>query len=286
MEFHSAFHPAGCPFSSEREDTLSVLPDRREISAFYDTIPVSPAAVPVISVSPGREGYLRNTPMSGSDLLAIVLFAVFLLVAFAYRGGHKHLFQMVRYLFGVKERSSIFVDSTVNESRLRFALLNQTFVTEGIILYCGLWTYVPGITHLSEGVALLCAVFLCVSLYFFQLAVYRLLGYVFADRTLTGIWIDSFVSIQSLLGIVLFPVALAVVYLPVPIGIGLRVAVFFYVSARIIFIYKSAKIFLRDIYGVLYFILYLCAMEIAPLFLWSKWAFVLYDFVELKMIWL
>lgn len=284
MEFESNFYPAGDPFFQAGTDTFSIGSDRPESVPFYDTIQVvSSAQAPAPG---GLEGQLRTAPLAGSDLLALVMLTTFLLVAFAYRGGHKHLFQLVRYLFGIKERASIFVDSTVNESRFRFALLNQTFIAEGVILYCSLRAYIPDIRSVGEGAGLLCALLLCLTFYFFQWVAYRLLGYVFSDKTRTDLWIDSFISIQSLLGIVLFPVALMMVYLPVPVGVSVRIAVFFYLLSRIIFIYKSAKIFLRDMYGILYFILYLCAMEIAPLFLWSKWAFILYDFVEQKMIWL
>ena len=60
------------------------------------------------------------------------------------------------------------------------------------------------------------------------------------------------------------------IYLSGFLNIGLLLVTISYILSRIIFIYKGIKIFLRDVYGILYFILYLCTLEIAPLLLIGK----------------
>ena len=74
------------------------------------------------------------------------------------------------------------------------------------------------------------------------------------------------------------------IYLSGFLNIGLLLVTISYIFSRIIFIYKGIKIFLRDVYGILYFILYLCALEIMPLFLIYKGVILIYQFVEFKIL--
>ena len=95
---------------------------------------------------------------------------------------------------------------------------------------------------------------------------------------------ESFVSVNIILSILLFPLVLTLIYYPsYPRSLFYLIA-FIYLISRIIFIYRGIKIFLTDIYGILYFILYLCALEIAPLLVLYKGTILLYNFVELRLI--
>lgn len=276
-------HPSIAFPVNNRLDTLTFVPAYVE---GLEDVSIRPGEYPVNELmvrgvyQKGLAGEPRNMSVGSSDILALLLVFSFLLVASAYRDGHKLLFQMVRYLFDVKERVSIFVDSTMNESRLRFSLLIQTFILEGIVIYCAYSNYSPAIaeSHLPLVVGGgIVAVFL---FYLSQFLVYQLLGYVFSDRLSVRLWIESFVSVNSLLGIVLYPIVLSILYLPYSITFNLILVAICYILSRIIFIYKGAKIFLRDSYGLVYFILYLCTLEIAPLLLLCQGVILLNRFIE------
>ncbi len=228
----------------------------------------------------GMYSNLYPNTLASNDGIGIMFILLFVVVAIAFRRGYILLFQIIRYLFEVKERSSIFVSSTVNETRLRVSLLLTLFFTEGIFLYRFTGNIFNTDTSISVFISVVALSFSAFIFYFAQIVIFRILGYIFSCRTEASLLIENFISVNALLGIILFPIALSYVYMPQISGSLLISATICYILARIIFIYKVIKIFLRDIEGLLYFILYLCALEISPLFLMYRGALFFYSFIE------
>ena len=233
-----------------------------------------------ITIPIGFEATPRpHTPVHNSSI-ALLLITGFLLIAIFYHRGIKYLIQAFSNITEVKDRHSIFTNITVNETQLRFALLFQTFITEGIALFFlinNFWEIQ------SENSLSLAIIFCCLSaavFYWIQMFIYHLLGFVFSDPARTRQCVESFSSVNSLLGLVLFPVVLCMIYIPACTSTMLLITGICYILSRIIFIYKGIKIFLSDIYGLVYIILYLCAVEIVPLLLFYKGAILLSKFVE------
>ena len=95
--------------------------------------------------------------------------------------------------------------------------------------------------------------------------VYHVLGYVFADSISTRLWIDGFKATQSLLGLLLLPVIGVMLLKPELSTPMLLVAAGLYICARLVFICKGFRIFYGNLSSIVYFILYLCSLEIVPL---------------------
>ena len=119
--------------------------------------------------------------------------------------------------------------------------------------------------------------------YYLQKWIYTGIGRLFTDATHTRKWIDSFVSINSLIGIPLALSILAMTFIPPLEKIMFVTAALIYLISRILFIYKGFKIFYRNILDLFYFIVYLCALEITPLFWVYRSSILIYNFVELKI---
>jgi hypothetical protein len=79
------------------------------------------------------------------------------------------------------------------------------------------------------------------------------------------LWIDGFKSTQAFLGLTLLPVLFLLMLYPTYGKLLLGVAAGLYLLARLIFIYKGFRIFYSNLSSIIYFILYLCAVEIVPL---------------------
>lgn len=155
---------------------------------------------------------------------------------------------------------------------------------EGIALIFLIRHMNPELSHIGYFKGILCTAGLSALYYNLQQLTYRILGFVFTDPNTTRQWLDNHISVNLLLGIILFPIIFCMIYLSGFLNIGLLLVTISYILSRIIFIYKGIKIFLRDIYGILYFILYLCALEIMPLFLMYKGMILIYQFVEFKIL--
>ena len=97
-----------------------------------------------------------------------------------------------------------------------------------------------------------------------QLVLYKLLAWVFGDATSSQLWISGFNATQSLLGLALLPVTIITLVYPSTAPTTLLVALALYIVARIVFISKGFRIFFNNLSSSLYFILYLCSVEIIP----------------------
>ena len=171
-------------------------------------------------------------------------------------------------MFSTRRRENLFEDHTVNETSILAALIANTCIVEGFIVYMAVRLLFPDMsTTLQQSVfphiAGYCGI--AVGYYAVQWLVYKVLGYTFSDKEGTRLWLDGFKASQAFLGLLLLPVLILLMLYPTSGKMLLTVAALFYVLARLIFIFKGFRIFYGNLSSILYFILYLCAVEIVPL---------------------
>ena len=77
-------------------------------------------------------------------------------------------------------------------------------------------------------------------------------------------WIKGFNASQSFLGLVLIVPTLLILFNPGMSVLLLSISVALYATARVIFISKGFRIFYDNYSSLVYFILYLCTLEIIP----------------------
>lgn len=108
--------------------------------------------------------------------------------------------------------------------------------------------------------------------YLFQLICVSFTGYVFASRVDTRLWLQGYNSTQIFLGLALTPLALVMLFAPEHNEISITLAVYLYIIAKGVFFIKSIRIFYANLFQYVYFISYLCAVEIAPLTFFYNWS--------------
>ena len=104
----------------------------------------------------------------------------------------------------------------------------------------------------------------CALFYLVQLAAYGTVGFTFASKSGRREWLRGFNATQALLGITLVPAAVLAVFYPPLTFIAVAVGAGLYLLARLLFIIKGIRIFYDNFSSLLYFILYLCTLEIIP----------------------
>lgn len=250
-------------------DSLATTTDSLETVA--DSLSAEPPAV-VIDIRPGLPAPLRpaHAPLRDDGLFVLLLAGLVLfLLSVRYRkkifswqsdgtSEHRRDSNPTKHLIGIN-------------AHLRNIFLAFTFIIEGTLGAIAL--HVAGLPLPFHGGyatnALLFA--LPAALYFLcQQGIFVLLTTLFSTDTRGREWCDTHIIINLLLGIALFPFAFVATYLPEAAQICLICAIILYLLTRILFIIKGVKLFLRDFRSLLYFILYLCALEIAPLLLAGK----------------
>ena len=233
-----------------------------------DSVLGSINTLPVIQEPAGAPAQqFARSPMHDTPSM-ILLLAGLLAVALCYHSGYKYIENFFRYMFSTRRRENLFEDHTVNETSILSALIANTCIVEGFFIYYAIRLLCPPLSPFLEGnvfphIAIYCG--LAVGFYLAQWLVYKVLGYTFTDALGSKLWLDGFKSSQAFLGLLLLPVLFLLMLYPSAGKLLLSVAAGLYLLARLIFIYKGFRIFYGNLSSIIYFILYLCAVEIVPL---------------------
>ena len=233
-----------------------------------------------------REGIdAERLPVSTTDnsWYISILLVVFLFYAISYNRSAKYLRHLFLSLFKNNVRGNLFDETTINENQLKLSLLSITFIAEGTALYYALFESMLTNSNLMLPAILLCSI-TCGLYYLLQVAVYRVLGNIFSNKQQTEYFIESFTSVNLFIGLFFTPVILAMLFVPQFKIATVIICAILYILSRLIIIYKGISFFSPHIFGLLYIILYLCALEIIPLRLIVKAVENVYRLLELNLI--
>ena len=213
----------------------------------------------------GIEGTPRPVGYGENSWLSSIIVAM--LVIIALNINHcRQLFKNFRHnLLGIRRRANAFDNKTTNELRTLFIIILLLCMSEGSLLFS--WGTSSGLVKEGVGALPMTMLLAAVSMgyYLWQLALYKVIGYTFVDREATRHWISGFNSSQVLLSMLLIVPALMALFYSGMTKTMLVLSVLCYILARILFICKGFRIFFTNFGSLLYFILYLCAVEIIPI---------------------
>lgn len=248
--FHLSADSARCTYDEapsipfERALTHTVRPDSRS-GLDPEARPVTPASSHAISF----------------------LFIIFLAaVIFNLRYTRRMFSTFTSDVFGLRRRKNIFEETTAYETRSIIILAIQFCLSGAILLYLtvappelGLYltsSEVNSITLLLAGISM--------GWYLLHIVGYTVIGQTFASPEATKDWVRVFNLSMAIFTIAsILPIASAL-YLPHSRhAMYLLIAVIFAISTLFPII-KGFRIFYTNIFSILYFILYLCTLEIIP----------------------
>lgn len=225
----------------------------------------------------------RPTYIGDNSWVVSLLILAFVFFAISYRRGMKYLQIVFTSLFKANARGNLFDITTVNENQLKLSLLSITFITEGIALYYILINNHITNTSLILPCIIICSL-LCMIYFLLQRGVYYLLGIIFGDAQQASTFDESYTSVNLFVGLVFTPFILLMVFVPSLLQTATLICLILYIISRLIIMYIGIRIFSPHIFGLLYIILYLCALELAPLFLLEKGVNYIYRFLEINLI--
>jgi len=199
------------------------------------------------------------------SMIMLLISCLFLLTS--YRVGRSYISNLGHYMFSAKGKEDLFTEHASSDARIIIALLVNTCLMCGIMMYYAMLWYNPSLTLALQSSVFLHVAVLTGAMALFialQLLLYRLLGFTFADSDTTDMWVGGFLSSQAAVGLLLFPVAVITLVFPSTIKMMVTLAIALYILGRIVFISKGFRIFFNNLSSSVYFILYLCAIEIVP----------------------
>lgn len=209
-------------------------------------------------------------PGYDSGVLAMAIGA-FLLAVIGLRGAGRIWSVFFRDLThgGPATSMAATAEPTTGERWSVIAMLIQTFVCEGLLIFAAVHynSRIPLPPQTYFSCAALCAG-CCALLYMVQWIGYRTVAYAFAPNPATDSrsWLRAFSTTQSILGLGLLLPAMGALFYPAAATAMICGGAALYISARILFIIKGFRIFYVNPFSLFYFFLYLCTMEILPLY--------------------
>lgn len=236
---------------------------------------------PIVALPEGKEPQpFNNTPLNDNGCMGLVML-VFFFLAISFRSGYKYVSNFTQHMFSVRKRQNAFEDHTMSETQMMIALLSNTCLMSGLLFYIGINQLFPEFSlseHVFKSVGYLSLLF--GSFIILQLILYYILGFVFArDREDTRLWLEGFKSTQSILGLFLFPIVFIIILYPACSTFMLNSSIILYFCSRLVFISKGFRIFFNNLESCVYFILYLCTVEIVPVFLMCAGAIYLCEII-------
>jgi len=210
-------------------------------------------------------------PFSQLESSIFFLFFVFCFLLFSlfYRSERKTLFANFKNLVGFRERTaSVYKEQvTIREIWGELFLLLQTVLVFTMIFFVYFRNrgiaemFQPNRWLLFLGIFLLLTVFI-----FFRYLVYYFLGIVFFPAKIKG-WLEKYLQIVELMGILCFFPAFFYIFFPEVASIAFILLFVVFFISRIGVMIAVLSIFGKNKIGFLYFIVYLCGIEILPYFL-------------------
>jgi hypothetical protein len=223
-----------------------------------------------------------------NDVSFALLCGLLALFAIVFHSNRKLLGKMFNEAFYNKNRNNIFDDSkNSNEWLFNSFMTFQALALSTIIIYSAgkAFGYASQINtwniFISVGL-----IFIMVLLFFLGRKIINLiLGYVFANDEQYDKWKKSNDAVRGVWGLSLYIPAIWIMFGDTNHIIPFYLFCILYIAGRIIVIYKSIQIFYRQNNSILYINLYLCTLEILPLFVLYDGLVFLYNIIEKSSLW-
>jgi hypothetical protein len=213
----------------------------------------------------------------------LLLLVCFVLTSSVLARGRKFMVQKAKHFFSSGSRSTFSGELPASDGRYTMVLVVQTCMLVGLFIYDYFSDHSP---LLFERVPrwMLLGGYILAAVLFFALKgfVYALVNAVFFTPVQCKAWQSAYFNVIAATGLLLYPVALVLV----SVGIPLQILPFLYaiviIITKILFFYKSISTFFNSFRCSVHLILYLCALEIIPDFMLWKWIVSANDVLILK----
>ena len=209
---------------------------------------------------------LRTVTVGDDSGVLSIISVVTILLLLCFRQCRRIFSTIGDDLWGLRRRANTFDEHTSGESRVIALMLVQWAVYCGLLLYSALSLRLrldPAHAFSDSGALIaLMGVYLAG-----QYAAYGTLGYTFSPGIGARQLLKGFTASQAVTGFTLLIPALVAIFYPDAAAAMVIAGGILYVLGRIVFICKGFRIFYQNFGSLLYFILYLCTLEIVPVIL-------------------
>lgn len=207
----------------------------------------------------------RPVSLGENSMLATFIIVVIAAVTFSIGSFKRLIHTLPGDLWGIRQRENAFDNRTVGEMRTYLLIILLLCLSEGILMLTAAISSGAAIAPSHMFATTLYLSGLAAAYYMFQIVAYASVGYAFTDKRMASQWLRGFNASQALMSMLLVIPALLTLIYQASASAVIPIAIAIYIGTRLVFIFKGFRIFFDNILSLLYFILYLCALEITPL---------------------
>lgn len=274
------------PNVEKTTDTLSyeivisdiVARDSNQVMFSKNTTSLRTAKEKVITTN----GIAPPFPQRESSIIFLMFFASFFIFSIFNLLNGKSILGNIRSMFDFRKYNTSLSKKlvTATEFGTQFFLIFQTILVAAILIFVAMWN--QGISAMEvprRDILFLLFFALIVVFILIRFAIYGIFTMTFFYHE-AKTWTENYFKNLELLGILSFAPALFYVFLPnfrffILILIGL-----IFILGKVVFLARILNIFVKNNIGFLFFIVYLCAVEILPYFLLMGGAISLINFIR------
>lgn len=238
-------------------------------------------------ISGGRYG-MAGDPMPYAirhdDVITGLLLGCFILVMIAFsRIGHFTLRQIKDFFYIPRSELTTEVTETTGEFRYQFFLVLHTSLLWALLCFFYVQENVAQ-TFILKSTYHLIALFAASFIVYYLLKsfFYTIINLIFFDSKKNEQWLKSQLFLISMTGVVLLPLVLLQSYFDLTTHNAVIYALVVLILVKILSFYKCYVIFFRRNALSLQFILYFCALEIVPLFIFFGILRVVVDYLKIN----
>lgn len=194
------------------------------------------------------------------DTISIIVAGLLIVAGFCSGSIRRALRSYRTQLLSVRRRQNVFEDSHKVPVGASLILALIFIVFGGLALYCATpSSATPSTAGAAAGIVIAAAY------YGFLWCAYNVVGYAFTSPRGRAMWVSGFVATQAITGLLLIVPVLLLLLFPLYHVELVALCAAAFLAGKFIFIIKGFRIFYNNFRSILYFILYLCTLEVIPL---------------------
>ncbi len=227
--------------------------------------------ITLLEPNKGRIPVVERNVSSNNYGLTLFVLAVFMILVFTFNRSHNIFANLTKDIFSNKKSRSFTNEQSFSTSRSRILLILTSFLLEGFVFSLVIRNI--GIFHLNTRQAWYISISISIAYYLYQIITNNILSYIYVHKQRKGNLTKSINNIYIIKSLLYFILSILTIYTDISDSFVLYYCLSTLFIGKMLFIYRSIKLFFSGIYQITYVVLYLCALEIAPLYILYKMLF-------------
>lgn len=217
------------------------------------------------------------------NYVTIALLLDFFLGVLVIARSRRYLANSIKHFFRPYDHRNMFTERTDTELHGQLFLILQTCFILGVLTFDFVQNRLPEVFNIvSPYTILLASSGIFAAFYLMKIILYYLINNVFFDHDVISTWRKTYLLSVFSLGIAFFPLALLVVYFDLSFSALPTIVLVLLSINKLMLTYKAFHIFSGYKMSGIHIILYLCTLEILPLF--ALWRALVYSLNSLTAI--